>query len=424
MTTTGLARDRERAYLDSADREWPRLPARMPKSDLPFGSEFSPAKIELGRLLELAAEHGGNWREFEDAVYREYFERYTSSEENKRKLANNTKLSMQAYGLIDGEARLTEVGRSLFRLRGDHEALHVAFARHILLNLYGLTLVQCIQDMEAAGETVDLVTLRRRLDEDYNVHFPRGGKHASTLRLWLEAAGVFVDTWRVDRQRLQEILGTSSEDIEALATLRPEQKAYLRALANIGGEGPFFSNDVERLAAATYGVQFNEKSLPKTVLYPLRDAGFITLERGTKKEGRGAKPFLVRPTRKLAGDIIEPLLQQLERQTHPDLRPLLRRPLAQILDELKATDPHARGLALEALAFRLMRLIDLSYVATRLRGPATGGVKAGLELDGFTGLDFDTPAGVGGWSGWSHGVGSFPGLEGSVRPALRRWRSR
>ena len=167
MTTTGLARDRERAYLDSADREWPRLPARMPKSDLPFGSEFSPAKIELGRLLELAAEHGGNWREFEDAVYREYFERYTSSEENKRKLANNTKLSMQAYGLIDGEARLTEVGRSLFRLRGDHEALHVAFARHILLNLYGLTLVQCIQDMEAAGETVDLVTLRRRLEVAY-----------------------------------------------------------------------------------------------------------------------------------------------------------------------------------------------------------------------------------------------------------------
>src|SRR5690606_16520300 len=51
-------------------------------------------------------------------------------------------------------------------------------------------------------------------------------------------------------------------------------------------------------------------------------------------------------------------------------------------------------------------------------------VKAGLELDGFTGLDFDTPAGVGGWSGWSHGEGSCRGLEGSVRPALRRWRGR
>src|SRR5690606_21122831 len=51
----------------------------------------------------------------------------------------------------------------------------------------------------------------------------------------------------------------------------------------------------------------------------------------------------------------------------------------------------------------------------RLWAGAESTVKAGLELDGFTGLDFDTPAGVGGWSGWSHGVGSFPGLEGSVR---------
>src|SRR5690606_31016985 len=48
---------------------------------------------------------------------------------------------------------------------------------------------------------------------------------------------------------------------------------------------------------------------------------------------------------------------------------------------------------------------------SRALGGAAPGVKAGLELDGFTGLDFDTPAGVGGWSGWSHGVGSFPGLE-------------
>jgi transposase len=67
---------------------------------------------------------------------------------------------------------------------------------------------------------------------------------------------------------------------------------------------------------------------------------------------------------------------------------------------------------------------QMKAVITRDDRLSGGRVKAGLELDGFTGLDFDTPAGVGGWSGWSHGVGSFPGLEGSVRPALRRWRSR
>src|SRR5690606_29899190 len=161
------------------------------------------------------------------------------------------------------------------------------------------------------------------------------------------------------------------DEIDALAMLSPEQKAFLRALANIGGTGPYPSNEIERLASATYGVQFNEKSLPKQVLYPLAERGYIILKRGTKEAGRGAKPFLVTPTDKLVADVIDPILEQLERQTHADIRPLLRRPLSEIIAELDAEDRHVRGLSLEALAFKLMRLIDLDYVATRLRGPET-----------------------------------------------------
>jgi site-specific DNA-methyltransferase (cytosine-N4-specific) len=41
-----------------------------------------------------------------------------------------------------------------------------------------------------------------------------------------------------------------------------------------------------------------------------------------------------------------------------------------------------RGLALEALAFKLMRLIDLTYVATRLRGVATGGAEVDVIFEG------------------------------------------
>ena len=40
------------------------------KSDLPFGSEFSPSQIELRRALELAEQHGGEWRAFEAAMTR------------------------------------------------------------------------------------------------------------------------------------------------------------------------------------------------------------------------------------------------------------------------------------------------------------------------------------------------------------------
>ena len=62
-------------------------------SDLPFGSEFSPAQIDLSVLLELAHEHRADWKAFEAAVRDRYFAGPKSSDYNKGKLANNTKLS-------------------------------------------------------------------------------------------------------------------------------------------------------------------------------------------------------------------------------------------------------------------------------------------------------------------------------------------
>lgn len=353
----------------------------MAQSDLPFGSEFSPAQIDLPVLLELAHLHAADWKAFEVAVRDRYFAGHNTSDYNKRKLANNTKLSMRAYGLIgEKDATLTETGQALLAIRADEAGLYETFARHILKECQGMNLVQCLLDMQAAGEEVNLNKLRLWLKE-HGINVPRGGKHMSTMRLWLEKAGVFVSGYRVDQGRLNDILGLSVEEFEVLATLSAEQQAYLKALANIGGGGPHSSNDIERLAASTYGVSFNEKNLPKQVLYPLRDAQYVTLERGTKEAGRGAKPFLVTATNRLAVDIITPLIEQLEKQIQADLRPLLRKPLKEIREELKSKNRHIRGLALEALAFKLMRLIDLTYVATRLRGEATGGAEVDLIFE-------------------------------------------
>jgi len=350
------------------------------RSDLPFGSEFSPSQISLPHLLELASQHGGDWKAFEAAVRAAYFERHKTTDYNRGKLANNTKLGMIAYGLVDRDANLTEFGRRLYRVRADEAALYEELARHILLNLHGMSLVQCVRDIQAAGEAVNLVKLREWLEER-GIHFPRGGKHPSMMRLWLEKAGVFEDGWRVNEERLSELLGVSSGEFDALALLSPEQRAYVKALANLGQEGPYLSNDIERLATATYGVKFNEKALAKQVLYPLEQGGYITLTRGTKTAGRGAKPFLVMPTAKMAADVIAPLLEQIESQTRAELRPLLRKSAAEILAELRAPDTHTRGLALEALAFKLMRLLDMTYIGTRLRGGATGGAEVDLIFE-------------------------------------------
>lgn len=352
----------------------------MAKSDLPFGSEFSPSVVDLAWTLETAKNSAGAWRAFEDAVYQKYFEATETDEKNSRKLANNVKLSMAAYGIIQDtkDTRLSAFGEDLYALREDKERLYKRLAKHILLSLHGLTFIETIKDMQVGGEKVTLNKLRTWL-EDRGVHFPRGGKHPSIMRLWLEKAGIFDSRWRINDARLEEVLGLSDEDIEALSGLTAEQKAYLRALANIGDDKPRYSNDIEKLAASTYGIKFDEKNLPKTVLYPLRDAGFIDLKRETA--GRGAKPFSVTPTEKVVKEVFGPLLEQAEKWAEKDLRHLLRKPLEEILSELDAVSTYEKGLALEALAFKLMRLIDLSYVKTRLRGIATAGAEVDLVFE-------------------------------------------
>ena len=352
----------------------------MLRSDLPFGSEFSPSQVDLIHLLELARTYGGDWKAFEDAIRVTYFDEHATTEYNRRKLANNTKLAMIAYDLIDRDARLTDLGRELYDLRDDPEQLYATFARYILKHLNGLAFIQCIQDIQASGETVDLVRLREWL-EKRGIHYPRGGKHPSIMRLWLEKAGIFVERWRLNEARLEAILGAPIAEVEILARFSPEQRAYLKTLANLGGRGPYASNDIEKLATATYGIKFNEKNLPKSVLYPLSETGYIVLERGTKESGRGAKPFLVTPTEKLQVDLLLPLLDQIERQTAGDLRPFLRKPLDAVLAEIDDESTHVRGLALEALAIKLMRLIDLTYVTTRLRGAVTGGAEVDVVFE-------------------------------------------
>ncbi|MBW4437693.1 MAG: restriction endonuclease [Pleurocapsa minor GSE-CHR-MK-17-07R] len=352
------------------------------KSDLPVGSEFSPSQIDLPEMLEIVNQFQGDTENLEKAILNRYFMNHGQSNEllinlkNQKKLANNSKLGMYHYKIIDKDSRFTLFGESLFHMREDHEMLYKSLAKHIILNLNGMNLLQCIRDMTAAGEEVSLNTLREAL-EIRGVHYPSGGKHPSIMRLWLAKAGVFVGSrWQIDEIKLREVLGVDPDQFELLAAFTQEQRAFLRALANTGLVTPQPANEIARLASATYGIRFPEKSLPKLVLEALVKAGYITVQKTTV--GRGAKPFMVAPTEKLIADIVDPLLDQLANQTDPKLRHLLKTPMDQILEEVKSDDRYVAGLALEALGFKLMRLIDMDYLATRLRGVATGGAEIDL----------------------------------------------
>ena len=352
------------------------------RSDLPFGSEFSPSQIDLPVLLELTLIHEGDVKAMQALIQTRFFSAHGGGDaKNQKKLAMNCRLGLKAYGLIDKDANLTDFGRQLHALREDEPKLYEALARHILLNLKGMAMVQCIRDMTVAGEGVNLVSLRAGLAER-SIHYPSGGKHPSMMRLWLAKAGVFIgDRWLIDELRLPVVLGTNPADFGVLSRFTSEQRAFLLALANTSLTDPQSANEITKLAAATYGVKFPEKSLPKLVLNALVETGYITATKTTK--GRGAKPYTVAPTAKLVADVVTPLLDQLKDQTDPKLLDLLRRPLAEILIEIEidSDDRNIGGLALEALAFKLMRLLDMGYVATRLKAQATGGAEVDLVFE-------------------------------------------
>jgi site-specific DNA-methyltransferase (cytosine-N4-specific) len=350
------------------------------KSDLPFGSEFSPSQIDLPDLLELARIHNGNTVALQNAIQSEFFAQHGGGNaKNQKTLAMNCRLGMKAYGLIDEKGNLTDFGNQLLLVKDESTKLYETLARHILLNVRGMRLIQCIREMTAAGEEVNLTTLRSGL-ADRGINYPSGGKHPSMMRLWLQKAGIFSgDRWQIDETMLRAVLGTPSSEFAVLEGFSLEQRAFLRSLANTGLSTPQPANEIARLASATYGIHFPEKSLPKLVLDALVKGGYITATKTT--QGRGAKPFLVAPTEKLKADIIEPFFNQIKDQIDTALHRLLKKPLAEILVELKSADRYVSGLALEALAFKLMRLLDMTYLATRLRAQATGGAEVDLIFE-------------------------------------------
>jgi site-specific DNA-methyltransferase (cytosine-N4-specific) len=75
------------------------------------------------------------------------------------------------------------------------------------------------------------------------------------------------------------------------------------------------------------------------------------------------------------------MLAQLERQTDPKVIGLLRLSMDDILMRIASEDRHTSGLALEALAFKLMRSLEMDYKSTRLRAAVTGGAEVDLIFE-------------------------------------------
>jgi len=355
------------------------------KSEIPFGAQFSPNQVNLPSLLQIIHDCAGDRNRITEAMRDEFFA--THSQTQRWKLADNTVLALRAYGLLseDGTAP-TALAGELLAIASTPDALYERFAKHILVNLRGIPFVETLEVMQTAGEKITLHTLRKCL-EQRGLHVPRGAVHLSSMRLWLAQAGIFDASakggprlYQLNHIRLKGLLGIGLDVIDNLTQLNTKQRAFLRALTRIAEPDPLIGNKVADLASALYAVEYNHKELPKSVLFPLRDLGYIQATKTTM--GRGAKPYQVSRTPKFHQEISEPILAAAAEKAGLVPKEVFELPLAQILADLKSPNRHVKGKALELLAIYLTRLIDLDFKGWRTRSADTGGAEVDVIVEG------------------------------------------
>lgn len=360
----------------------------MPSSDIPFGSEFSPAVIDLPELLGMVEEYAPNRWALQAAIDARFFA-HQKGEDPRKTLGDNTVLSLKGYGLIDiikDSYDLTELGQRMVALRTHPDELYKVFAEHVLINGKGLTVIECIRDLMASGVDLNKVNIANEL-RTRGLHVPENGKHLNVLRQWLELFGVMnqrkagagAALWEPSEQGIERIMGLTVDDLDALAELTPEQRDFARALALLD-EDNIPSNKVRDYATTLFGTVFPEGGLPQSVLHKLEDVGLITWSKTTN--GRGAKPHEVSPTPKLRNALLIPALEAVKTAVGTNYKKLVRMRLDDILRDLDSTDTGVKGIALEALSFYLTRLLDLTFVKWRYRSNQTGGTEVDVLVEG------------------------------------------
>ncbi len=347
----------------------------MQNRELPFGTQFSPNIVSLRKLLELAREYDGRTiGEFVNRIACEYWPKSSSS----YKLAGNTKIALTSYGLVcDGTIHLTDIGQQLLATENDAE-MYSVFARHILLNLNGLVLIDTLRSMHSSGDALTNASINMALNQK-GFHLKQTSNNAQVMKLWLSNAGVILGNWDIKETRLKELLGIESCEITLFKGLTPEQYYFLLALCNAAADTPLIATDVRDLATASYNIDFDEKAFANRVIKPLVDKGLINAEKTTG--GRGAKPYMVQLTDKTGQEVIEPLLEQFRCQVGNALTDAYCKTFSKLQEEIDSEDTYIKGLALEAFAIKVMRIIGLDYMKTRYRDIQIGGAEVDVLFD-------------------------------------------
>lgn len=340
---------------------------------MPYGAEFSPEKIKIKELLELAKKHEGD--SASDLV-KEIAEKYFN---NNQAMGGNCKNSMVAYEILEsgGGVTLSPFGNELTQIRKESE-IYDAMAKRILTYLNGLMFIEAIRTITEGGDQPTLVSITEMLNMMGCEPLPKTNKHVATMKKWLEKAEV-LDGWNIKEKKLESMVGIEDEEIEVLKGLNHAQICFIRALCNSDNGSYQSATKIRELAKASYNVSFEEKSFAASIIRPLEEKGIIEKKSSTGTHGGNASD--IRLVGSIKTDVLAPILQQIEVVAGKEVIQYIQKPLSVLREEIDNTDTHIKGLALEAFAIKMMRIVDLDFVGTRVKGNETGGAEVDVIFD-------------------------------------------
>lgn len=346
----------------------------MEPNKLPFGSQFSPNVIDLKELLQMANDCSGRpISELIQKIAKKYWEKSSES----TKMAGNCKIALTNYELIDeGNIQLTDFGKKLLEIEDD-TARYKEFAKHILLHLNGLVLIETLRRMALRGEQLKNESINKKLIAQ-GFQLQQTSNNAQVMKLWLEKADI-LKGWTINEDALDDLLSLRSNEIAVFKELSKEQYFFLLALHNASPAGKISAISVRQLATASYGIDYDEKSFATRVINPLRAKDLIIAEKTTG--GRGAKPHMVCLSDKGKREVVQPLLQQFRKQVGNALADAYCKTFSELHSEIYSADTYIKGLALEAFAIKVMNIIGLDFLKTRYRDIQVGGAEVDVLFD-------------------------------------------
>ncbi len=345
-----------------------------------YGHQFEPNKFSLLEIIQLCSEFEPERNDLEQQIAERFFSEHSSQSSddssaasNISKLAMNCFLSLRAYKLLEDtdkrKYQLTDLSRQILN-KQDISEINLLFARHILTNLTGMSLLKAIEAINTRGETPHLETIAYELQE-MGFYISPNAIYTSTMRRWLEVAGIFEREYEINWDKVSDVLGINKDYVDELYTLTPEQKYFLLAMIHMDIRDFTPWNQITKYVISVYKVQvrFTTKSFVQQVINPLVAIGLI--ESGKTTTGRGAKPNSVRLTDKAYNELVASLLQTIANQSEIS-QTELNRSFEDVLSDLDNNDKHIKGKALELLAIWMIRLTSLRFTKWRKRDIETG----------------------------------------------------